>query len=63
MVGSAESSCDELSVVLNYIPALRRGSALSLWKNTERNIKTKGGEGKRKRTHIFISVIIGTIKL
>lgn len=46
MTGSAESLSDELPVILNYLPTLGRGCALSLWKNTEREVKRGEGEGK-----------------
>lgn len=45
-IGSAESLSDELPVILNYLPTLGRGCALSLWKNTEREVKREEGEGK-----------------
>lgn len=45
-IGSAESLSDELPVILNYLPILGRGCALSLWKNTEREVKREEGEGK-----------------
>lgn len=46
VIGSAESPSYELSVILNYLPTLRRDCALSFWNNTEREAKREGGEGK-----------------